>query len=193
MSIATKRGDGGETGLAGGIRVSKSSLRVETYGTVDELNSALGLARSMCEDADLRERTKVIQRELFRIGSALADSTGEQQTAGSGAAGKVDELTRQVHELEATEGPVVGLVAAGRDGGGRRVRSGAHGVPPRRALRGAADGVRRGGGTEHPGLPESPLGFVVALRAQGGVGRRRASNSLREINGKSGPRWSRAW
>ena len=50
MSIATKRGDGGETGLAGGIRVSKSSLRVETYGTVDELNSALGLARSMCED-----------------------------------------------------------------------------------------------------------------------------------------------
>jgi len=50
MSIATKRGDGGETGLAGGIRVSKSSLRVETYGTVDELNSALGLARSMCDD-----------------------------------------------------------------------------------------------------------------------------------------------
>lgn len=39
MSIATKRGDGGQTGLAGGIRVSKSSLRVETYGTVDELNS----------------------------------------------------------------------------------------------------------------------------------------------------------
>ena len=60
MSIATKRGDGGETGLAGGIRVSKASLRVETYGTVDELNSALGLARSMCDDADLRERTKRI-------------------------------------------------------------------------------------------------------------------------------------
>ena len=42
MSIATKRGDGGQTGLAGGIRVSKSSLRVEAYGTIDELNSALG-------------------------------------------------------------------------------------------------------------------------------------------------------
>ena len=53
MSIATKRGDGGQTGLAGGIRVSKSSLRVEAYGTVDELNSVLGLARSHCEDADL--------------------------------------------------------------------------------------------------------------------------------------------
>ena len=89
MSIATKRGDGGETGLAGGIRVSKSSLRVETYGTVDELNSALGLARSMCDDADLRERTKRIQRELFRIGSGLATPPRKQQTAGSGAAGKL--------------------------------------------------------------------------------------------------------
>ena len=72
MSIATKRGDGGQTGLAGGIRVSKASLRVETYGTVDELNSLLGLARSHCDDEALRERTKLIQRELFRIGSGLA-------------------------------------------------------------------------------------------------------------------------
>ena len=46
MSIATKRGDAGRTGLAGGIRVSKSSLRVEPYGTLDELNSVLGVARS---------------------------------------------------------------------------------------------------------------------------------------------------
>ena len=42
MSIATKRGDGGQTGLAGGIRVSKSSLRVESYGSVDELNALKG-------------------------------------------------------------------------------------------------------------------------------------------------------
>ncbi len=66
------RGDGGQTGLAGGIRVSKSSLRVETYGTVDELISSLGFARSICDDAALREKTKLIQRELFRIGSGLA-------------------------------------------------------------------------------------------------------------------------
>ena len=48
MSIATKRGDGGETGLAGGVRVSKSSVRVEAYGAVDELNAAMGLARALC-------------------------------------------------------------------------------------------------------------------------------------------------
>jgi cob(I)alamin adenosyltransferase len=72
MSISTKRGDGGQTGLAGGIRVSKACLRVEAYGTVDELNSVLGVARSQSEDPDLRNRTKLIQRDLFRIGSGLA-------------------------------------------------------------------------------------------------------------------------
>ena len=44
-SISTMRGDGGETSLAGGVRVSKASARVETYGTIDELNSSLGFAR----------------------------------------------------------------------------------------------------------------------------------------------------
>ena len=71
-SIATKKGDGGQTSLTGGIRVSKSSIRVEAYGTVDELNSSMGFARSICDDADLRERTHAIQRDLFKVGSALA-------------------------------------------------------------------------------------------------------------------------
>ena len=104
MSIATKRGDGGETSLAGGIRISKSALRVETYGTVDELNSNLGLARSMCEDANLRERTKLIQRELFRIGSALATPLESRKPQVPITPEAVEELTGQVHELEATEG-----------------------------------------------------------------------------------------
>ena len=104
MSIATKRGDGGQTGLAGGIRVSKSSLRVESYGSVDELNSALGLARSICEDADLRERTKSIQRELFRIGSGLATPPESSKPQVPIAPELVDDLTKQVYELEATEG-----------------------------------------------------------------------------------------
>ncbi len=72
MSIATKRGDGGQTGLAGGIRVSKASLRLETYGTVDELNTFLGFARSLCSDAEIAGWTETIQRTLFRLGSALA-------------------------------------------------------------------------------------------------------------------------
>jgi cob(I)alamin adenosyltransferase len=49
MSIATKRGDGGQTGLPGGVRVSKAHPRVECYGTIDELISQMGLARALAK------------------------------------------------------------------------------------------------------------------------------------------------
>jgi cob(I)alamin adenosyltransferase len=68
MSIATKRGDGGQTGLAGGIRVSKTHPRVECYGSIDELISQMGFARSICTDEEVRERVKAIQRELYGSG-----------------------------------------------------------------------------------------------------------------------------
>jgi cob(I)alamin adenosyltransferase len=72
MSIATTRGDGGQTGLAGGIRISKASLRVDTYGTTDELKTVLGFARSISNDVQVNAWTEAIQRTLFRVGSALA-------------------------------------------------------------------------------------------------------------------------
>src|ERR1700685_3604226 len=68
MSIATKRGDGGQTGLSGGVRVSKTHPRVECYGTIDELISQMGFARSICHDADVCERVERIQRELYKVG-----------------------------------------------------------------------------------------------------------------------------
>lgn len=55
MSIATTSGDGGQTGLAGGIRVSKADLRVEAYGSVDELNTVLGFARRICTDKEIHD------------------------------------------------------------------------------------------------------------------------------------------
>ena len=72
MSIATERGDGGETSLPGGIRISKSDPRVEVYGTIDELISSLGFARAICRNEQICELTKSIQRELFKVGSAIA-------------------------------------------------------------------------------------------------------------------------
>src|SRR5579875_2740917 len=72
MSIATKHGDGGQTGLAGGTRISKADLRVEAYGSVDELNTALGFARSICSNQQIHDWTEQIQRTLFSIGGALA-------------------------------------------------------------------------------------------------------------------------
>ena len=104
MSIATKRGDAGETGLAGGIRVSKSSLRVEAYGTVDELNSNVGFARSICPDEATKALLKEIQRELFRVGSALATPPESRKKQPYIAAEMVDRLTAEIHRIEAMDG-----------------------------------------------------------------------------------------
>lgn len=72
MKIYTKTGDKGLTSLIGGTRVLKSSLRIECYGTVDELNSHIGLVRDQEVNAARRPLLKEIQDRLFTIGSALA-------------------------------------------------------------------------------------------------------------------------
>src|ERR1700722_9289638 len=100
-SISTTRGDGGQTGLAGGIRVSKASLRVEAYGNVDELNSALGFARSICDDQGVKELAKRIQHELFKVGSALATPPQSPKPQVPIAADMIGALTADVHRFEA--------------------------------------------------------------------------------------------
>ncbi|UOQ99221.1 cob(I)yrinic acid a,c-diamide adenosyltransferase [Hymenobacter sp. 5317J-9] len=72
MKIYTKTGDKGLTSLIGGTRVPKSSLRIECYGTVDELNAHIGLVRDQDVNAPRRPLLKEIQDRLFTIGSALA-------------------------------------------------------------------------------------------------------------------------
>src|SRR5438045_2687032 len=106
MSIATKRGDSGQTGLAGGVRVSKSDLRVETYGTVDELNTVLGFARSICRNVEIKTWTEEIQRTLFRLGSNLATTPESKKQPPTISGEDVDRLTDLVHKIEATEGLV---------------------------------------------------------------------------------------
>ena len=105
MSIATKHGDKGETGLIGGHRVSKADLRVEAYGTIDELVSALGLARSICDDAEVRGLTKEIQRELFTVSGAVANpSSGGETPTIYVTPEMVERLTSHVNRIEAMEG-----------------------------------------------------------------------------------------
>lgn len=106
MSIATKRGDSGQTSLAGGVRVSKSDLRVETYGTVDELNTVLGFARSICQNSQIKEWTEDIQRTLFRLGSNLATPPGGKKQPPKIGSDDVEHLTELVHKIEAREGLV---------------------------------------------------------------------------------------
>jgi cob(I)alamin adenosyltransferase len=72
MKIYTKTGDAGKTSLIGGTKVLKSDLRIEAYGTVDELNSHIGLVSDFCNDDHAKKNLKEIQDRLFTIGSELA-------------------------------------------------------------------------------------------------------------------------
>jgi cob(I)alamin adenosyltransferase len=104
MSIATKRGDGGQTSLPGGVRVAKNDLRVECYGTIDELISTMGFARSITQDVEIKELAKNIQRELFKVGSAIGTHPESKKPAPDITESMVDALTNHVHAMEAEPG-----------------------------------------------------------------------------------------
>jgi cob(I)alamin adenosyltransferase len=192
MSISTKRGDAGQTGLAGGIRVSKSHIRVETYGTVDELNASLGLARSLCQDEDLRNRTFAIQKELFRVGSALATPPESRKAQVPVTQEMVDALTAQVHAIESIEGLLSDWSVSGA-----HTAAAAFDVSRtvcRRAERNVVRLVEAGEVVEPLVLAYlnrlSDLLWLFGRKLEFDAG---LNASLRTANDKPGARWSRAW
>ncbi len=72
MRIYTRQGDQGQTSLFDGTRVSKDNMRLATYGTVDELNSWLGMAAAICRHEQLRDLLNQLQHQLFDLGADLA-------------------------------------------------------------------------------------------------------------------------
>ncbi len=80
MKIYTKTGDKGETGLFGGERVSKASLRISSYGTIDELNSFIGYTITEIIDQSVRDNLLKIQNYLFTVGSDLATPDNEKNS-----------------------------------------------------------------------------------------------------------------
>ena len=94
MKIYTKTGDGGETGLFGGGRIPKDSLRVAAYGEVDELNAALGVARALDPPEFADPLLQTIQRDLFTVGAELAtphpDKLHKALSRSGGAIGESD-------------------------------------------------------------------------------------------------------
>ena len=78
MKIYTRTGDDGSTGLFGGGRVSKAALRVEAYGTVDELNAVLGWSACQVSDDAIRSRIELMQHDLFALGTDLATPPPEE-------------------------------------------------------------------------------------------------------------------
>lgn len=75
--IYTRTGDKGTTSLLDGTRVRKNSIRVESYGTIDELNSLLGFGKHFVTEQDIVTKLHTIQRELFAVASELADPQGK--------------------------------------------------------------------------------------------------------------------
>lgn len=97
MKIYTKTGDKGETGLYGGERVAKDSLRVRVYGTVDEANAVIGMARAQLSDAALDEGLAVIQSQLFYVGADLATPEDSAYRSNIVPVGERDVATLEKH------------------------------------------------------------------------------------------------
>jgi len=116
--IYTKRGDAGETSLVGGQRVPKDALRIEAYGTVDELNAFIGLAAVSCaEDTRLAELAVILRRvqhELFNLGSILATQPADvhpQQPRITNA--ETTQLEREIDRMNAGLAPLRSFVLPG--------------------------------------------------------------------------------
>lgn len=106
MKIYTKTGDKGQTALIGGRRVSKADLRIDAYGTVDELNAWMGLLRDQPVNSTRRDMLKEIQDRLFTIGSELATdpekATGPNRTMPVLVADDVILLEQSMDSMDAT-------------------------------------------------------------------------------------------
>ncbi len=95
FKIYTKTGDKGQTSLWGGARVPKHHIRIEAYGTVDELNSHIGLLRDHLQKEEMRQNLKNIQDRLFTLGSILATDPEK--------AGKIETPDLQDSDVEILE------------------------------------------------------------------------------------------
>lgn len=126
MKIYTRTGDKGQTSLFGGARVDKNHLRVAAFGTVDELNSSIGLAIAHSEHTDLNLWLERVQRDLFAVGAWLAspDASAKMaagETGFSGERGKrtdlalehIQEMEKQIDTWEKELAPLQAFILPG--------------------------------------------------------------------------------
>jgi cob(I)alamin adenosyltransferase len=114
--IYTRGGDGGETSLGDGSRVAKHALRVAAYGTVDEANAAIGLAR-LHADADADAMLGRIQNDLFDLGADLATPEGRRDGALRVAAAQIARLEGEIDAMNARLAPLESFVLPGGSAG----------------------------------------------------------------------------
>lgn len=104
MKIYTRTGDHGQTSLFGGARVAKNDARIEAYGTIDELNSHLGVARAASIPAETNTILHQVQLDLFEIGAHLA-SPGTSRFPGVDVQ-RIEELERAIDAMESELAPL---------------------------------------------------------------------------------------
>ncbi|ALF10864.1 cob(I)yrinic acid a,c-diamide adenosyltransferase [Parageobacillus thermoglucosidasius] len=114
MAIYTKKGDKGETGLLGGSRISKDSLQVACYGTLDEANAALGVAYSQIENKEIKSIIRDIQKQLFVVGAELASDEKGYSLLKEKVSGKdVTTLEDIIDHYEKKLGPIHEFIIPG--------------------------------------------------------------------------------
>ena len=114
MSVYTKTGDKGTTSLYTGQRVAKNSLRVKAYGTVDEVSSALGLARAFCQNQQVKEICLNLQKTNMQLMTDLA-SVGQETIVNEDM---ITNLERIIDDIDAKLPPMTSFLLAGESQGG---------------------------------------------------------------------------
>lgn len=118
MKIYTKKGDSGETSLFGGTRVSKSSARIEAYGTVDELNSVVGLVASYSLSPKGTVWTREVQEDLFVLGADLATPPSSKTRINRIGEEEIERLEEAIDEMEEELEPLKNFILPGGSGQG---------------------------------------------------------------------------
>ncbi len=115
FKIYTKTGDGGATSLIGGTKVPKNDIRIETYGTVDELNSWIGLINDQLCDDEFQSELKEIQDRLFTIGSSLATDAEKEakMKLPDLHQSDIDFLEKRIDEMTAVLPPMKSFILPG--------------------------------------------------------------------------------
>jgi len=115
MKLYTKTGDDGTTGLFGGLRVPKASARVEAYGTVDEANAAIGIARAFAPEPAIDRVLASVQGDLFALGAELACAPGREAKLSTRLLDESDivRLERAIDDADAVCPPLKNFVLPG--------------------------------------------------------------------------------
>ncbi len=111
--IYTKTGDLGETSLFGGKRLPKNHLRIEAYGTVDELNSWIGLVRDSIEQNEIRTLLKQVQDRLFTLGSNLASDPDKDMITPDIQEADIEKLEQAIDDMNEVLPPLKNFILPG--------------------------------------------------------------------------------